>query len=107
MSSEAEYIKWNQLPRHQIIVAHLTLIDGAGEAIAKLAAALDTTTTFGLIQLVDMAVERIKQKEAELALATAAAWSVRDLCACKKISQADIDAAVDHAQKIRTALMLD
>lgn len=60
MSREADYIGWNRLTRHQLIVAHMTLIDGTKEAEAKLAAALDTKYV-GLLQLVDMAVERLQK----------------------------------------------
>ncbi len=63
MNRETDYIKWNQLSRHQIIVAHLTLIDSANDASVRLAKALDTTTTFGLTQLVDMAIERLAKQQ--------------------------------------------
>ena len=58
-SREAEYVRWNQMTRHQIIVAHMTLIGACDEAAATLAKAMETTTSYGMLQLAEMAAKKI------------------------------------------------
>ena len=56
-----EYIRWNQLTRHQLIIAHMTLIAGHSEAVKKLAKALGTSESYGLLQLADQAAAAIQE----------------------------------------------
>lgn len=48
-----EYVKWNQLARHQIIVAHLTLIANCDEVCDRLAKAFGIKSWIGLTDLAD------------------------------------------------------
>lgn len=55
-----KYVRWNQMTRHQLIVAHMTLVRGMTEVSETLAKALDTTTSFGAVQLADMAARKLR-----------------------------------------------
>lgn len=54
------YIKWNRLTRHQLIVAHMTLIRELQDARIRLSAALQHKHLVPLSQLVDEAVIKIE-----------------------------------------------
>lgn len=54
------YVQWNQMTRHQLIVAHLTLIDGTDNAQRELAKAFGIESYLGWSDLICQAKEKAK-----------------------------------------------
>ena len=54
------YVQWNQMTRHQIITAHLTLIDGTDDAQRSLAEAFGVKDYFGWSDLIDQVKRKSK-----------------------------------------------
>lgn len=53
-----KYVAWNKLTRHQIITAHLTLIEGDSEHREKLARAFDIEHHAGWSDLIQQVISK-------------------------------------------------
>ena len=58
-----EYVRWNQLSRHQLIVAHMTMVNELAMQQARLAGALRKPPYFLLDELVSEAIARLSPTE--------------------------------------------
>lgn len=54
------YVQWNQMTRHQLITAHLTLIDGTDHAQRQLAKAFNIDSYLGWSDLIAQVKEKAK-----------------------------------------------
>lgn len=57
------YVQWNQCTRHQLITAHLTLIDAGDEARVKLAKAFGIESYLSWDDLIEQVVKKAKKTQ--------------------------------------------
>lgn len=56
------YVEWNQLTRHQVIVAHLHLLEATSENEKRLADAFGIASWRGTSDLIDQVIAKTQQK---------------------------------------------